>query len=360
MKQVPTRFTFDQLVNLAKDRENHKIELKNSTYILVNHPLNNKSDATMDRSKLQYKTKKMLAEECSAFANSNGGTLIIGLNDDGSLDSNSVPEYFDNTKSRVEQWIESLIKVSLEPPLEHFDCYTLQNGDANRILVIDIPQSDKAPHQSTVDKLYYSRQGTSAVPAQHWLIEAIRSRRIHPKLEAELDFDRSVINHAPVSENIIRFDLSLVVTNTGSIMADKWAIRIACPFAKEARILPSDRFPQILTPDDNLNNVWMAKSPTPLFPTQAVAMTIRLIVPAHWQLNDSKNNLSQFQWKGLSYVSDKIGRLIDDGPDQEFYLYVDVFADSAPKNTFVIPIINCEFHPKMSEYLQNSGVFQIP
>ena len=198
MTKPSARYTFEEISQLAQGRERNKLELKNSAWVIVGHPGNQnkrcdcgRSSPIADKSSLRAETSRMLAKECGAFANSDGGTLVIGFSDNGALDSNAVPEVFENTTKKIDDWIADLLRTSLEPELEGFDCYQVVNTEGKRAVVVEIAASPKAPHQSLLDFCYYTRQEDSARVASHWLIEMIRNRRIDPRLNATLVIDRS-------------------------------------------------------------------------------------------------------------------------------------------------------------------------
>ena len=60
-----------------------------------------------------------------------------------------------------------------------------QIGPDKSIFVAEIPDSERAPHQSTRDKRYYVRIGGSSQPASHRLIEDIRNRLKYPLVVVE-------------------------------------------------------------------------------------------------------------------------------------------------------------------------------
>ena len=55
------------------------------------------------------------------------------------------------------------------------------------LFVVDVPDSDRAPHQSKRDLKYYVRLGGKSRPASHRLIEDIRARAKHPNFELQLE-----------------------------------------------------------------------------------------------------------------------------------------------------------------------------
>jgi hypothetical protein len=355
MAGIAPRYTFDQIAEIAQDKERHHLELKNSTFVVIDHPLPKKRGENISKSTLISTTKTMLARECGAFANSNGGTLVIGFNDDGTLDSTPVPEVFEKSSTLIQQWIESLLKDCLEPPLENFDCYPVINDAGHRILVINVPLSEKAPHQSTIDRLYYTRQGTTSSPADHWLIEAIRNRRVHPKIDASLDLEATYIQGVS-NDNTLTLYLVVSITNSSAVMAEKWALRADCPFVKETRVLPEADYIHLNLPTLRSTNTWMVKAVNPLFPTQSVKVIIRVIVPCNWQATGDKKLLSTFTWQGISQAGQKAGKVSEDGLDQEFYVNLSIFADSAPKAIFQFAIKNMDLYPKMVQFLKNEGL----
>jgi hypothetical protein len=57
----------------------------------------------------------------------------------------------------------------------------------NAIYVIEVPDSDDAPHQAK-DLRYYVRISGHNQPAPHWMIEDIRSRRRDPRIDGYICF----------------------------------------------------------------------------------------------------------------------------------------------------------------------------
>ena len=115
-----------------------------------------KSGMLLDDPKLREKLSKAL----SAFANSGGGSLIIGVADDGTFDG-VLPDRTAHTTTR--EWLEQVIPSLLQYPLSDFRVHQVEPAAPSAIpagralLVIDVGDSRLAPHQSTVTKLYYCR-----------------------------------------------------------------------------------------------------------------------------------------------------------------------------------------------------------
>jgi hypothetical protein len=91
-----------------------------------------------------------VAKALSAFANSGGGSLIIGVADDGTPDG--LPLAVGRTAMR--DWIEQKIPHVLDYPLSDFRVHTVIKDDTScipaerAVIVIDVGDSAAAPHQS--------------------------------------------------------------------------------------------------------------------------------------------------------------------------------------------------------------------
>jgi predicted HTH transcriptional regulator len=124
----------------------------------------------------------------SAFANSGGGHLIIGVEDDGTI--SGVPAVRGRTSTR--EWLEQLLPELVAPPLSGFRVHEVINSAATAtpsgrsIIVVDVPDSHFAPHQSRVSCIYYYRVGGHSRHAPHFYIEALRNRTVGPSLVPNL------------------------------------------------------------------------------------------------------------------------------------------------------------------------------
>lgn len=95
----------------------------------------------------------LLSKEITAFANSIGGVLIIGIEEDEARGISEVVPISDEKKH--ESWIEDGLLSRITPSL-NFSVTRIRAGEGH-ILVINVPASRNAPHQSA-DKRYYARR----------------------------------------------------------------------------------------------------------------------------------------------------------------------------------------------------------
>lgn len=103
-----------------------------------------------------------IKKEVIAFANSGGGTLYIGIRDDG--------EFIGVEKTNEEMLkISNMIRDSIKPDVTMFVHYDTEEQDGKKIIVINVQRGTERPYYIAKKGLrpegVYIRQGTSSVPA---------------------------------------------------------------------------------------------------------------------------------------------------------------------------------------------------
>jgi Putative DNA-binding domain len=176
-----------------------------------------------------------LAKALSAFSNSGGGHLILGVADDGSFDG--VPRTFKGTVS-TREWLEQKVPNLLTYPLADFRVHAVERDPKTSaipvdrdVLVIDVGDSALAPHQclhdggDAIKYLYYMRQGGHSVPAPHFYVELLRQRLTNAALtvtEGPVDY---IYGTGSDSGIVALLKLVMTVENVGRVAAYKWAIQ---------------------------------------------------------------------------------------------------------------------------------------
>jgi hypothetical protein len=170
--------------------------------------------------------RRDMAKVLCALANSGGGHVVIGVEDDGTL--SGVPALRGRTSTR--EWLEQVIPNLVSFPLEDFRVHQVEPATpslipADRVvLVVDVGDSVLAPHQTEGTRTYYYREGGHSKPAPHFYLETLRNRLTRPTLGVSLrDLRRS--NAYPWRDGVfVETRLGFVVTNTGRVAAYKWAV----------------------------------------------------------------------------------------------------------------------------------------
>lgn len=114
--------------------------------------------------------KDDLKKEVIAFANSDGGTIIIGVDDDGSIVG------VDNTDEELLK-ITNMVRDSIKPDITMYLSYDIKDYDNKKCIVINIRQGNQRPYYISDKGIkpngVYVRQGTASAPASVSLIRKL-------------------------------------------------------------------------------------------------------------------------------------------------------------------------------------------
>lgn len=126
-----------------------------------------------------------LSKQVSAFANGAGGRIFLGIDDHGQIDG-GVP--IDIKGGGTRAWLEDVVPQVVDPPLQQCNVFEVgPEGPDSQVLpqravyVVDIPPSDRAPHQSK-DHRYYLRIAGKSRPMGHVHIQDVLRRTRHPQI----------------------------------------------------------------------------------------------------------------------------------------------------------------------------------
>jgi hypothetical protein len=125
---------------------------------------------------LEFKRKAAypdkIVREMVAFANTTGGTLLLGVGDDGSLAGLKYPE----GESHVLR--EALKKC--KPPLKLTETF-IPIGNARTIIRYQIPESDRKPHYQVdgEEKFCFIRVNDQSIKASREMREVIRRGKLN-------------------------------------------------------------------------------------------------------------------------------------------------------------------------------------
>src|SRR6266446_361168 len=115
----------------------------------------------------ESEVRNELSKQLSAFSNSGGGTLVYGITDPvpgqpHNVDLGGVALRCKGKSTK--EWLEDIIPNLVEFPLKRFNVHLVpgqagsQIANGKGLFLIEIPDSEQAPHQAN-DKKYYARVG---------------------------------------------------------------------------------------------------------------------------------------------------------------------------------------------------------
>ncbi|WP_165822490.1 helix-turn-helix domain-containing protein [Paenibacillus montanisoli] len=161
------------------------------------------------------KKKDEMCKDISAFANSDGGTIIYGVTEKNNLPE-MIDEGFDPTEISKE-WIEQVINTRIKRRIDGVRIYQIDLKPERVIYAVSIPQSKNAPHMAN-DNRYYKRFNFESVPMEDYEIRDVMRRNESPDLHVEFDItshnklnyqlENSTMKYSPKS-NPIKFELSV-------------------------------------------------------------------------------------------------------------------------------------------------------
>ena len=122
-----------------------------------------------------YSNFNELSRDVSAFANSEGGLLILGVSEE-SVGKEKYLKIFPKeitwgNETFSKEKLEDNIIAKVQPRINGLRIQPVREGDGSQkvIFLIDVPKSDNAPHMAS-DNRYYRRLNFRRIPMEHYEI----------------------------------------------------------------------------------------------------------------------------------------------------------------------------------------------
>lgn len=127
--------------------------------------------------------KKEIAKDVSAFANSEGGIIIYGVQE---KNHKAYSLNFIDGNIYTKEWIEQIINSSIQRRISDIKIFPIRkNQNINEtIYLIKIPKSLDSPHLSR-DKRFYKRFNFESVMMEEYEIRNTYGRKLNSKLEID-------------------------------------------------------------------------------------------------------------------------------------------------------------------------------
>ena len=142
-----------------------------------------------------------IKKEIIAFANSAGGTLYVGVADDGNIVGVENPDM-------VIQQISNMVRDSIKPDITMFTRYAAKNVEGKQIVAVEIQRGTERPYYLAKKGLrpegVYVRQGTSSVPATSTAIRRMIKDTDGDSFEAMRSLEQNLTFQATEKEFALR------------------------------------------------------------------------------------------------------------------------------------------------------------
>lgn len=293
-----------------------------------------------------------LAKQLSAFANTGGGRIIYGLTDAGEIDAGGVST---NVKGRrsTKEWLDDLIPSLTDYEIVGVNVYEITaktQGSAiqpeKAIYVVDVPDSERVPHQSRRGLLYYVRLGGRSQPASHRLIEDIRNRARHPNL----NLSRSELIGIQLSRDSLPRVVGILTLAIRFSLANVGRVKAANVCLLTEGVAPGSNFG---APDRHIYDIragqaagtifWELKHP--IYPEMVSTFVVNWRFPAEL----------------IGFVQGTSSTFVLPGTRQDVEqcaLSWKIFADSAPPKSGRLTLADLEFSRKGVEALARDAAWQ--
>lgn len=145
------------------------------------------------------KKKAEIAKDVSAFANSDGGVIVYGI-EEQEHKARALSYIDGNTYTK--EWLEQVIQDNIQRKIEGLQIFPIRcDGDVEKtIYVVKIPRSSNTPHMSA-DKCYYKRNNFRSVKMEEYEVRDLFYRESTPNLKIveyglyEMESDEDVITY---------------------------------------------------------------------------------------------------------------------------------------------------------------------
>lgn len=186
---------------------------------------------------LSDEKKKEICKDVSAFANSDGGAIIYGIEEAEFKASNF--SFIDGsvwTKERLEQIIADGIQRKIEGIIIHpirFD------GDIKKsVYVVEIPASDLSPHM-TKDNKFYKRYNFMSVVMEEYEVRNSYNKKQNVKLDlGDIQVKKSDVDWIRMTNNDEWYNITINLFNSSKVPAKDYRIKVYLPVDTELEFDP--------------------------------------------------------------------------------------------------------------------------
>ena len=289
-----------------------------------------------------------LAKQLSAFSNSGGGQIIYGIADTGAIDNGGIARV---VKGSTKEWLEDVIPVLTDFEILGFNVHEIQprtSGSSiasdRSVFVVEVPDSERAPHQSKRDLKYYVRVGGKSRPAPHRLIEDIRGRAKHPNIKLQLDLSDLRILGLEVPPTTINLDTSIKVSarNVGALKSQNTCFHLFIGLPSVTLHHYDNAVLRPVRDPNSLDQALFWEFVVPLYPEMDMTTIIRVLFPVSFSHSHpavaAKFSLPRWLTTSQTDVAETVCRWT-------------LYADNAPPKRAQVSLADLNFNQRMQKMI---------
>lgn len=159
--------------------------------------------------------RENLAKVCCAFANSDGGVIVLGI-ETGNGHEKDLPvgeapiafpsQMVEELRREFGLWLSPVPKIQYR-----------SIGEVSGFVVVLVPASDRPPHMDTLDHRYYQRHGSSSLPMEHYQLMDLIGRRRQPVPKIEITAGPNPRDYTyPNASNSKQVEMRFMLRNVGA------------------------------------------------------------------------------------------------------------------------------------------------
>ena len=177
-----------------------------------------------------HTAKEKIAKHISAFANSEGGILIFGVQCDEDDKDKPVAISGLHPQNGVED-LDRIITAAIRPEIHGLARKKISDSE-HSVLLVYIPASDGAPHQSMKHKQYFHRSGAQSIAMEHYLVQRYFGRHFYPLLHIEVKEPAGIRAMYPKKSWTHYFAFQFLIGNSGKGNANGCSGQIVLPTSR--------------------------------------------------------------------------------------------------------------------------------
>jgi len=208
--------------------------------------------------------KKEISKDVSAFANSDGGLIFYGINEENHI---ATSLSFIDGNSFTKEWLENIIISNIQPKIIDLKIFPVRfnNEISKTVYVLKIPNSNASPHING-DKKYYRRFNFQSVPMEEYEIRNLYLRQRESKVYPEVLLVKPDLENS--ADDKYSFYVEVQIVNDGQFVSEKY--KVACNFSNVTGIgISYDKTKNYSVTNKGENGIKISNNDiVPLFPNE--------------------------------------------------------------------------------------------